>query len=349
MKIALITDTHWGIRNDSIFFHDTTKSFLDNIFFPHLKNENIKTVIHLGDLVDRRKYINFLTSNRVRKDFLLPLQLMDIDTHIIVGNHDCFYKNTNEVNALRELVAGKYNNIKIYSSTTEVEFDGLNILFIPWICEENKEETFTRIKATNAQICMGHLELAGFQMYKGIVSAEGLSPKIFSKFDSVFSGHYHHRSNDGNIFYLGSHAEFTWSDYNDPRGFHVFDTKTRKLDFIENPYRVFRKIFYKGAETVKDEIDYSKSIVKIIVQNKDNPYLFDQFVESIEKQNPIELQIVEDHLNLDVEENDSLVNEAESTIDIFKKYIDITDISKNDKNELQQVILDLYNEALTVG
>ena len=41
MKIALITDTHWGVRNDNVSFHDNSKKFLDDVFFPTLMSKGI--------------------------------------------------------------------------------------------------------------------------------------------------------------------------------------------------------------------------------------------------------------------------------------------------------------------
>ena len=83
MKIALITDTHWGVRNDNNSFMDNTKSFLDDVFFPYLQLHNIRDVIHLGDLVDRRKYINFNTANRLKEDFIKPLLDKNLNVHLV--------------------------------------------------------------------------------------------------------------------------------------------------------------------------------------------------------------------------------------------------------------------------
>lgn len=349
-KLALITDTHWGVRGDNVAFLDNNKKFLDKVFFPYVDGNNISTVIHLGDLVDRRKYININTARRLRTDFLDPLNQRNLEVHLIAGNHDTYFKNTNEVNAIKELVENAYPSFKTYLKYAEsVTFDGIPILFIPWICDDNREQILNAIQTTPAQIAMGHLEIQGFEMYRGSIVSHGDNRDNFNKFDIVMSGHYHHRSSDGHIFYLGSHGEFTWSDYDDPRGFHIFDTDTRELTFIENPYKMFKKIWYDDSKELETNFsEYSGSLVKIIVSNKNDHYLFDKFVENLESSNPIDIQIIEDHMNLDLETDEDIVNESESTIDIFKKYIEGYDIKSLDKSVLTNKIVELYNEAISI-
>ena len=129
MKIALITDTHFGARNDSGVISDYMMKFYSDIFFPYIIDNDIKTIIHLGDLVDRRKYVNFVTLNSLRTDFIFRLQDSGIDTHIIIGNHDTYYRNTNRINAVNELF-GDAPFIHIYDRPETVTFDGLdNICF----------------------------------------------------------------------------------------------------------------------------------------------------------------------------------------------------------------------------
>lgn len=353
MKIALITDTHWGVRNDSAVFYDYFKKFLDDVFFKTIDDLDIKHVIHLGDLVDRRKYINFLTASRLRSDFLDRLRDGNIDCHIIAGNHDVYYKNTNKINALAELVDRKYENVTAYTSPITLKFDETPILLLPWICEENHQESMDAIKNTRAQVVMGHLELNGFEMFKGSISDHGLDHHIFDRFDVVCSGHYHHRSSNGNIHYLGAFAEYTWSDYDDPRGFHVFDTESRELTFIQNPYTMFQKVWYDDAgKTVEEvvfdrEIDVHNKMVKLIVKNKTNPYWFDLFVDKIEKAGVIDLQVVEDHLHLDLQDDQDIVDEAEDTLTVCKKYIGQINLNV-DQKKLERVITNLYSEALQV-
>ena len=351
MKIALITDTHWGVRNDSLIMHNQMKRFLDDIFFPSLIENNIDTVVHLGDLVDRRKYINYLTAKRLRDDFLNPIWEKGITMHIIAGNHDTFYKNTNEVNSLKELVSGKYDNVHIWDQLPiNWNFGGTNILLLPWICDENRDATLEAIKNSKSPIVMGHLELNGYEMYRGHISDHGDDPKIFDKFDLVCSGHYHTRSNSSNIFYLGTPAQYTWSDYNDDKGFHILDTETRALTFIQNPYTCFKKFFYDDLNKQMDEVllfdanEFKDCYVKVVVKNKINPYWFDLVIDRLEKSGAADLQVVEDHFNLDLEADSDIVNEAEDTMSIVRKFIGSMNIN-TDKKRVETIIQNLYIEA----
>jgi predicted phosphodiesterase len=352
LKIALVTDTHWGVRNDNVAFHRYFNRFYSEVFFPYLRDNDIQTIIHLGDIVDRRKYINFTSARALRKQFIEPA-MKEFDTHIIIGNHDTFYKNTNSVNALEELYWLNNNErFKWYDKATEVEFDNCKILFLPWICSENKEETMQLISSTDATVAFGHLEISGFAMYRGSVAHDGQDPNDFSKFDVVCSGHFHTRSSSGNIHYLGAPCEYTWSDFNDPRGFHVFDTETRKLTFIQNPVSMFKKIFYNDEDMALEEImefetdSYKDTIVKVVVKEKTNPYWFDCFIEKLEGAGVVDLQVVEDHMNLSLEDDEDIVDEAEGTLEIFQKAIDSMNVPFKEK--LYSAVAELHEEALTI-
>jgi predicted phosphodiesterase len=352
VKIALVTDTHWGVRNDNSAFHRYFDRFYSEVFFPYLRENGITDIVHLGDIVDRRKYINFLSARALRKQFIEPA-MKEFNTHIIIGNHDTYYKNTNSVNAVEELYWLNDNErFKWHTSATEVQFDGCKILFIPWICPENAEETMQLISSTDATVAFGHLEISGFAMYRGNVAHDGEDPKLFSKFDLVCSGHYHTRSSAGNINYLGAPCEYTWSDFNDPRGFHVFDTETRELEFVQNPISIFKKIFYDDDDLTLEEImsfdtaPYKDTIVKVVVKSKSNPYWFDMFIDKLETSGVIDLQVVEDHLNLNLEEDQDIIDEAEDTLTIFRKAIDQLNFPMKDR--LYDTIADLHDEALTV-
>ena len=356
MKIALVTDTHFGARNDNTAFADYFGKFYTDIFFPYLKDNNINTIIHLGDIVDRRKYINYQTQAHMQKDFIDPIIENNYTMHVIIGNHDTYYKNTNEINSMQQLYGTTgYDKIKWYDNNPAVlNFDGCDIMLLPWLCSSNIEPFLKEVNQTTAQVLFGHLELKGFEMYRGAINDHGFDSSLFNKFDIVCSGHFHHKSTVGNINYLGSPYEITWSDFDDPRGFHIFDTDDRTIEFVKNPYTMFNKIFYDDENQTMEYVvnqNYERlanSYVKVIIKNKTNPYWFDMFMEKLEKVNPIHIQVVEDHLNLDLESDDDIVSEAEDTMTILHKYIDNLEVNVN-KTQLETTIKDLYSEALSVS
>lgn len=357
-KVALITDTHWGVRGDSQIFAKHISEFYSEQFFPYLIENNIKHVIHLGDALDRRKFVNFVTAKRFKEDFIFPLRNNHIDCYFIIGNHDTYFKNTNDVNCMNVLFSRDEfcNDVKCYSKPGEITIDGTSIALMPWICSGNYDECIEFISNTKAQILFGHLDISGFQMYKGIASNhEGMDRNIFSKFDLVCSGHFHHKSHEDNIHYLGAPYEMTWSDYNDPRGFHIFDTSTRELEFIQNKNRMFIKIWYDDSNAVElndvykmdfEQRDLEGKQIKIIVVNKDNPYWFDMYLESIYGLNPDNVSIVDDNKHMDLIPESEIISEAEDTLTILNNYVDKLNVKEN--KELKKLLTTLYNDALTL-
>ena len=350
MKIALITDTHFGARNDSEVFNNYFFKFYDNVFFPYLKEHNIKHCIHLGDITDRRKFINFKTLDKFRHDFVYKLGRYDVDTHVIIGNHDTYYKNTNEINSMNTLFTsfdGKYEPY-IYTKATEVDFDGCKMLFLPWICDDNRDDTMQMIEKSDAQIVMGHLEIKGFTMYAGFTNFDhGLDRKLFDKFDLVYTGHFHHKSTQGNITYLGNPYQITWSDYGDKRGFHIFDTETREIEFIQNPYSIFAKLNYDDREKNYEDFDvseYAGKHVKVVVLNKINNVQFDKLIDKLYAVGVAEMTIIEDFTDFDATFVDDKNLKLDDTLSLLHTYVDEVDTTA-DKTRIKDDMKRLYVEA----
>ena len=346
MKIAIVTDTHFGARNDNQNFNEYFFKFYENTFFPTLIERGITTCVHMGDVVDRRKYISYRTAHDFRKRFIGKFQELGIDLHIIIGNHDTYYKNTNEVNSMEELVGT--DRFKIYSEPKIVEFDGLPILLMPWINANNYDISIMALSEAKADILMGHLEVNGFEMHRGQFAEGSYDKELFHRFDTVFSGHYHHKSDDGQIFYLGTPYEIMWNDWNDPKGFHIFDTETRELERIVNPYTIFKKIYYDDTQNDYSKHDveqYIEHYVKLIVVNKKDLYKFDLFVDRLLKTDAYEVKIIEDFSELDASNvSDDIINNTEDTLTLLDKYIDELDVTL-DKDRLKNTMKTLYNEA----
>ena len=343
MKVGLICDTHYGARKGSKYLHDYFELFYKNVFFPSLEEHGVEAVIHMGDAFDSRKSIDYQSLEWAKRVVFDPLS--KYETHMIVGNHDCYYKNTNNVNS-PELLLQTYSNIKTYSSVSEIKIGGLNILFIPWINAENYQKTVDAIKSSTSVCAMGHLELNGFRAHRGHVMEDGMECNLFEKFTKVFSGHYHTRSDDGRIFYLGNPYEMFWNDVNDSRGFHIFDTKTLELTQINNPYKLFYNIYYEDTPyQMFDASEYENKIVKVIVRKKSNPKSFEKFIDKLYVSGIQDLKIVE---NFEIQESEDFeIDEEENTLSILNRYIEESEM-EFDKNIIKNIFQDLYRQACEV-
>jgi len=343
MKIAIITDTHYGARKGAKHLHDYFELFYKNIFFPSLEEYNIDTVIHMGDIFDSRKAIDLQSLEWAKRVVFEPLKKYKV--HTSIGNHDCYYKNTNFVNS-PELLLRNYPNIKVYSKATEIKIDKLKILLLPWINSENYDETVGVINKTKAKIVMGHLELNGFIATRGHMMENGMDVDVLSKFEKVYSGHYHTRSDNGKIFYLGNPYEMFWNDVNDTRGFHIFDTETLTHTPINNPYKLFYNVYYEDTNyKLFNATEYKNKIVKVIVRQKSKPKEFDKFIDKLYSAGVHDLKIIE---NFEVHENEDFeIDEEENTISILNRYIDESEF-EYDKNIIKGIFQDLYRQACEV-
>lgn len=338
-KILLITDQHFGVRNDSQAYIDKYRSFYQDTVLPYIDKHKIKNVIALGDTFDRRKSINFNSLDAAKAMWFDPLKERGVQMHMLVGNHDIYYKNTLRVNS-PELLLRDYDNITVVDDPTELSFGGLRLLLLPWICDDNRSRSTDAISSTDASVCLGHLELNNFEPIPGYTMEHGDDPKMFSKFDLVCSGHYHHRSTKDNIVYLGNPYQLYWNDFGCDRGFHVLNTDTTKLTFVKNPNVMFHKIYYRDDETAKINFDELKgSYVKLIVEKKEDRVLFDQTLRDIVDANPSDLKIVEDNYIVLEDVDESI--ETEDTLSILNKCVAEID----HKDEVFGILKSLYVEA----
>jgi DNA repair exonuclease SbcCD nuclease subunit len=347
MRTAIITDNHFGGRGDSPLFDRFFERFYTKVFFPILDELKITQVQMLGDTFDRRKFINYLSLYNCKDYFFDPLYSRNIEVNMLVGNHDTFYKNTNNVNS-PEILLGEYSNINIFSKPDEIKIDTLDVMLIPWVCPENLPDTKRLMEATKAEVAFGHLEVAGFEMHRGQFSDVGVDPSTYQKFEQVFSGHFHHRSTKGNISYLGNPYELTWADYDDPRGFHIYDTDTRELKFVENPFKMFHKIFYDDDSSVDylnlDVKPFAEKFVKVVVVTKNKQLLFDKLLDRLYNVHPAELKIIENITDYDEEAHDTETIDVEDMATMMDHYVDTVETDL-DKERLKSFLKTLYVEA----
>ena len=345
MKIALITDQHLDGRKGSLAFWNYFQKFYDEVFFPTLEKEDIKVVFDLGDTFDNRKSMDFNTFHRVRENYFERLKPYNV--HMLLGNHCTYYKNTNRINS-PELLLEQYPNIKIYSEPTEILMGKKVFLMLPWINKENQEDVFRRLETSEADICCGHLELTGFEITPGMKMDHGMDPKLFHRFKRVWSGHYHHKSKNGNVQYLGNPYQMFWNDYKDTRGFHIYDTESDRLKYIKNPFEIFDKLFYDDTRVdynKQDVSDYKDKFIKIIVEEKRDYQMFETLVDRLYNVGVHDVKIIENLV--DAESQDDIEVSTKDTLTLLNDYIDEVEMSV-EKSDLKNLMRSLYIESCNV-
>lgn len=350
MKIAILNDTHAGIRNSSDIFIDYQEKFYRDVFFPYLNENGIKNIIHLGDYYEHRRYINFKALNANRHHFLEKLRDYGITMDIIPGNHDTYYKNTNELNSLKELLGHYMNEVNIVMEPRVLEYDSLRVGLVPWIAPDVEKESYDFLTNCKADVIGGHFELEGFEMLRGIPCTHGMKTDLLDRFELVISGHFHTKSQQGNIHYLGSQMEFFWSDAHDPKYFHILDTETRELTPVLNPVTLFERIYYDDSKDTDyltlDVSHLNEKFVKVVVINKTDSFTFDRFLDRIQSQNIHELKIAEnfsEFVGENVEDENVSVEDTES---LLRTYIESVETSL-DKDRIKNQVHELMKEAQT--
>jgi len=347
MKVAILNDTHCGIRNSSDIFLDNAEKFYSDVFFPYLLEHNIRHIVHLGDYYDNRKFINFRALNRNRNAFLKPLRELGITMDIIRGNHDTYYKNTGELNSLKELLGHYMNEVTIIHKPTVMEYGSLKMGLVPWIDDQNEKESMDFLANAKCDWIGGHFEIAGYEMMKGIKNEHGLDRGLFKRFEQVLSGHYHTKSTQDNIMYLGSQMEFFWNDAHDNKYFHVLDTDLRVLTPVHNPHTLFHRIYYNDNkhDYLHYNIDDVKGkFVKVVVINKSDSFTFDRFIDRINNREILELKIAENFNEFIGSAVDDQSVSVDDTPTLLNSYIDAVDTDL-DKDRIKVEMSNLMIEA----
>lgn len=350
MEFAIITDTHCGIRKSNDAYINNAEEFYSEEFFPVIIERGIKHIVHLGDIFDDRKSINFKALDSLFNSFVEKLQENGITLHLILGNHDTYFRSTNKLNS-PQLMLADIDNVIIYDKPTEIDFEGTTLGLVPWLAPDNFKECMDFINTTKSTLIGGHFELSGFELYPGTIATGGnISTEAFARFDAVWSGHYHTKSSVGNITYLGAPLEFTWADAHDPKYFHIYDTKTETLEPIRNTKVLHRKIYYNDKENDYTSFDveaYREKYVRVIVVEKSDPFIFDRFIDRLNSINPLSLKVDENYAEFGGSEvTDDL--EFSDTETLLKEYVDAveTDLDKDEINGRMKI---LFIEAQAIG
>lgn len=354
MKVLLLGDIHVGARKDSIAFQEYFTKFYTDILLPYIKKHKIKKIIQLGDFFDNRKSTHTRSLNWIKTTLIRPLEELGVDMYVICGNHDTVYKNTIELNSIVEHL-DHFKKVHPITKPTTIKFGKTAIDIIPWIAPENEKEIYDFVEASKSKVCIGHFEFAGYKMNNIVINEHGSSTKPFKKYDQVYSGHYHTSSSDGHINYLGVPYEMNWSDCNDEKGFHIFDTLTTTTEFIPNPYKMYHKIMYNdsdGKVNIKDfnYSYYTNSYIRVIVETRNSIPHFENFIEALlNNSNPHDLSVTDISVSYREIDIDEIETEDPLSALIASIDSDQTGTEGLDVAYVKKIAQEIYNDAILLG
>lgn len=345
-KIAMITDVHFNVRNASQFYLNHQKRFYNDVFFPYLKEHDIKYLLFLGDFWEDRRKLDIVGMNIAFKAFLDPLLELGVQVYWIYGNHDIVYRNDNSVNAI-DFLGKMYPNLHIVKTHEIVNIDGLDIAMISWVNNANFEDSLNFIQTAKAPILCGHFEIKSFPVNPSALCSTGFDKTVFDRYDAVYSGHFHTMSSDGRIQYISNPFQTTWADFGQEKGFRVLDSSTRELEFIRNPYELYSKVAYTDdIDLLKYDFEqHAGKVTRVYVQAfaSINQQKFNLFIEKL---NSVAHAVDVFEVDETVISPDDSLEDTNDMKAVINQYID--DIIQNQlikKDSLKNYFNTLWSEA----
>ena len=226
MKVAIFSDLHLGIRQDSPEWHATAFAFAD-FLAAECKRRGITEAVFLGDFFHSRHAVSVATLDAA--DSFLK-RLYPLHLHMVLGNHDLHLSNDFGVSGVN--LFGNFPNITVYREAAEVDIGGKRFVMCGW--GRNPLEHRGDVLCT-------HLEIAMFRFNpKSHENTEGVKcSALLERYGRIFSGHFHMRQeksySNGTIRYTGNPFPMDHSDGDGDKGFDVYDTDTGEVEFVANP------------------------------------------------------------------------------------------------------------------
>lgn len=384
MKIGMIGDGHIGARGGNPHVRQFIANYFRNYLFPKFKELGISHYIQSGDITDKRSSISAFDMDYLLSDFI-PLHIeYGMTADILTGNHDIALRDSNRISWANIISRLSEGFIESYQSPKDITIGNepgqdVKICMLPWINTENYEETLKHIEASDATIAIGHLELSGFPMYRNSICDESpFELPNLNKFEKVISGHFHTASTAGNVQYLGTPYHLTWQDFPDLRGFYVYDTITKQLEFYPNPeeltlFKVFEysweaceadsalRVKVKEPSYLESEFGLKGSIVKVIVKDRGNAKHYADFCNALRRCDLVDYNVI-DHTETAaivasespdgqvVSEEAPIIAEADLQVDILTILQDrmLRDETSNPVL-VKEVVLDVHEKAVKSG
>lgn len=338
MRIGIIGDIHIGAQENNENFIDYQMESL-KWAYEKFRENNIKNIIYLGDILDKRRQITF----KVLKSFYNIFGPDDFEHYILAGNHDCYYKDTNEINSIDLLLEDFKHICTITQEPKEIEIENEKLLFVPWINKTNLEQTEKNIKKSTAKYVFSHLDISGFEMTRGILSTtSSIRLELLDKFNKVITGHYHNYSNKGDITYIGSLCEQNWNDLDIDKFIGVLDTEKDELEKIKSPFKLYHKIVIKNDELEENIEQYRDKNIRIYLYTDRNIKIekyIDSIIEVAYNVNVIDEQVITNIPDIEVESDYKIIN-------LWKNYLDELEFKTTEKNAINKIFEETYYKVI---
>jgi len=342
MKIAMVTDIHFGCFKNSEIFLNSSAEFLEKQFIPMCIDNKVERVIIPGDVFDNRTMLNVNTINVAKKSIRKIAE--NFPVIIIAGNHDLYFTTTHEVHSL-EIFADIKNVTIVDSDIKRIKFGDKNFVLVPWVINK---ELFVTEMSKGGDVLIGHLDISGFSMNNSTVSEHGHDINIFNKFKKVFSGHFHTYNSKivGNteIIYIGSMHQSNRGDVGDERGFVVLDTESLKYEFLANTVSPkFEKLTY--PEKFKcNRIKGNFVDVHIEYTSDSDDKKIEKYLETIDGCLPVEKPKVHFVSKDRIEDRVALNIDSVSSMDkLFVEYVGLQSDELKSKDAVLAKLLSVYN------
>lgn len=338
MKFAIFTDLHLGIKQDDVSWHNVALEWCDEMVLT-LKKKNVKNIIFLGDFFHNRNTICVETLN-VTSKFLKKLS--DFNLHMILGNHDLYYKKEYTTSAVN--IFDGFPNIKIYQTPEYMTVGSKKLLFCGWGYD---------LMQYKADVLFTHAEISTFRYNETQVCEDGyLCSSLLDNYNIIYTGHFHLRQTrkykTGEVRYVGNPFQMDFSDEHDKKGFDIFDTETGDREFIENTISP-RFVRLKLSEVIK----ISNEQVSSMIKNSYFKLIIDRNISSEDISTLLGLfngcrprSITHEYSNSQnvlKNEDGEIVLESFDISEAIKEYIELMEIPE--KKEIMNYTLDLYNRA----
>lgn len=334
-KIGCFSDIHLGLGQDSNEWHQICLKFFQWASETFRKH-HIYDIIIPGDIFHNRSHISVETLSVAKKCFEL---FKGFNIYISTGNHDCFLKDTSDINSIS--ILNGWENIKIFENKPEIleTENSKKISLVPWGSSLDD--------IPKCDYMFGHFEISSFYMNSYKICENGFSYKdLFKIAPFILSGHFHKKDDrvfqNGRIVYLGSPYQHNFGDAMDERGIYILDTDKNDIQFIEN--KISPKHYKIKINEDVNEDDIKNNFISLIIDNKLDEDELTKFKGKLLNLNPKNIKI--QYQESEIADNE-LKSQALDNLDLMKNIEEyIENLKPENKKEVVDYIKTLYNSLI---